>query len=111
MLLPKPDGGFRPIGLIPFLPRVWSRCRRQVCKEWEASCNRPYLYAGARKGSTVAGWKQAARAELAKAYGKDYAQAFLDLVKAFERIPYRVLLREAKRLGYPLRLIRLAIRT
>ena len=35
----------------------------------------------------------------------------LDLVKAFERIPYRVLLREAIRLGYPLRLLRLAIAT
>ena len=33
----------------------------------------------------------------------------LDLVKAFERIPYRVLLREAIKLGYPLRLLRLAI--
>lgn len=31
-----------------------------------------------------------------------------DLVKAFERIPYPVLVREAIRLGYPLRLIRLA---
>ncbi len=38
-------------------------------------------------------------------------QVLLDLVKAFERIPYRVLVREAKRLGYPLRLLRLAIAT
>ena len=36
---------------------------------------------------------------------------FIDLVKAFERIPYRVLVREAKRLGYPIRLIKLAIAT
>jgi len=35
----------------------------------------------------------------------------LDLVKAFERIPYRVLLREARRLHYPIRMIRLAIAT
>ena len=35
----------------------------------------------------------------------------LDLVKAFERIPYRVLMREASRLQYPLRMIRLAIAT
>ena len=111
VLLPKPDGGYRPIGLIPFLPRVWMRCRRQVCKAWEEQCGRDYLYAGAGKGSTVAAWKQAARAELAKAYGNDFAQALLDLVKAFERIPYRVLLREARELGYPLRLLKLAIRT
>ena len=23
VLLPKPDAGFRPIGLLPFLPRLW----------------------------------------------------------------------------------------
>ena len=32
-------------------------------------------------------------------------------MKAFEKIPYRVLLREARKLGYRLRLLRLAIVT
>ena len=35
----------------------------------------------------------------------------LDLVKAFERIPHWVLVREARRLGYPLWLIRLSLAT
>ena len=69
------------------------------------------MYAGSGRGSTVAAWKQAARAEHAAATGSKYAQVLLDLVKAFERIPYRVLLREATRLGYPLRLLKLAIAT
>ena len=43
--------------------------------------------------------------------GSKYAQMLLDLVKAFERIPYRVLLCKATRLGYPLRLLKLAIAT
>ena len=34
-LLPKPDGGLRPIGLIPLLPRVWARARRDIVTEWE----------------------------------------------------------------------------
>ena len=87
------------------------RVRREVAKDWEAKQAREFLYAGAAKGSTVAAWKQAARAELARASNESYVQILLDLVKAFERIPYRVLLREAKRLGYPLRLLRLAIAT
>ena len=111
VLLPKADGGFRPIGLIPCLPRVWMRCRRDTCKAWEIKAERSYLYAGAGKGSTIAAWKQAARAEIARATDLKYAQVLLDLVKAFERIPYRVLLREAGTLGYPLRLLRLAIAT
>ena len=63
------------------------------------------------EGSTVAAWKHAARAEIARATGARYAQILLDLVKAFERIPYCALLREANRLGYPLRLLRLASAT
>ena len=35
VLLPKPDGGFRPIGLLPLLPRLWMRTRRAVCIKWE----------------------------------------------------------------------------
>ena len=50
VLLPKPDGGFRPIGLPPHLPRVWVRVRRGVAKSWEAKCDRPFLYAGAGRG-------------------------------------------------------------
>ena len=111
VLLPKSDGGFRPIGLIPNSPRVWMRLRRLEAKRWEVRCDRDYLYAGSGRGSTVAAWRQAARGELAAATGKCYAQVLLDLVKAFERIPYRVLKREADRLGYPIRMIRLAIVT
>lgn len=109
VLLPKPDGSFRPIGLLPQLPRVWMRVRRDVAKSWEASCDRPFLYASAGRGSTVAAWKQAARAEIARASGARYAQVLVDLAIAFERIPYRALRREANRLRYPLHLLRLAI--
>ena len=33
VLLPKGDGAFRPIGLLPFLPRVWMRARRDEAKQ------------------------------------------------------------------------------
>ena len=111
VLLPKNDGGFRPIGLIPNSPRIWMRLRRPEAKRWEVKCDREYLYAGSGRGSTVAAWRQAARGELVAAIGKCYAQVLLDLVKAVERIPYRVPTREADRLGYPIRMIRLAIAT
>ena len=84
VLLPKPDGGFRPIGLLPLLPRIWMRARRDVVKTWERRNNRGYLYAGEARGATVAAWKQAARAESAVSAGA----VLLDLVKAFERIPF-----------------------
>ena len=64
-------------------------------------------------GADVAVWKQAARAELVASslHPIGYAQALLDLVKAFERVPQDVLLREAAALGYPLWLRRLSIAT
>jgi hypothetical protein len=101
VLLPKLDGGFRPIGLLPLLPRIWMRARRDAAQEWERANARSSLYGGEAKGATVAAWKQAARAELANILGASYAQVLLDLVKAFERIPHWVLVREARRLGYP----------
>ena len=109
-LLPKTDGGFRPIGLIPFLPRIWRRARRRCAREWEAKNPRPWLYAGKAKGANVAAWKQAMAAEAAAAAGPTvhYAEALLDLVKAFDRIPLWLLVREAV-LGYPLKVLRLSI--
>jgi hypothetical protein len=38
-----------------------------------------------------------------------YAQALLDLVKAFDRIPQWLLVQEAAELGYPLKILRLSI--
>ena len=38
-----------------------------------------------------------------------YAQALLDLAKAFDRIPHWLILREAIALGYPLWFIRLSL--
>ena len=64
-------------------------------------------------GATVAAWNQAARAELAAA-SKDvvaYGQALLDLVKAFDRVPHRLLAREAAALGFPLWMVKLSIAT
>ena len=66
-LLPKTDGGFRPIGLLPVLPRIWMRTRRNVTSAWERRNDRCYLYAGEGKGAQVAAWQQSARAEAASA--------------------------------------------
>eukprot|EP00973_Karenia_brevis_P036121 4981213-Karenia_brevis.AAC.1 len=65
VLLPKPDGGRRPIGLFPTLIRVWMRIRLQVAQAWMLANDRSYMYAGPAKGADVAAWKQALLAETA----------------------------------------------
>ena len=106
-LLEKTGGGFRPIGLMPTTPRLWMRCRRKCAKIWEARNPRPWLYAGKGKGANVAAFIQAAAAERAAALrpAVEYAQALLDLVKAFDRVPLWLLVQEAVALGYPLRTV------
>eukprot|EP00975_Prorocentrum_lima_P059075 12389603-Prorocentrum_lima.AAC.1 len=39
--LPKPDGGQRPIGLLPSIARLWGRIQVPVAKAWEISHRLP----------------------------------------------------------------------
>lgn len=96
VLLPKTDGGRRPIGLLPCLPRIWARTRRSIAAEWKKNNSREYLYVGTGKGSEVGAWRQVARAELAAFDYKSDARRLFDLVKACERIPHWVLSKEAE---------------
>ena len=113
VLIPKGDGTYRPIGLLPWMPRLWMRSRRIYATNWEKANSREWIYAGVGKGADIAAWNQAARAELASVgkWKTGYAQALLDLVKAFERVPYWLLVQEAVGMGYPVWLLRLSIAT
>ena len=68
VLLPKPDGGRRPIGLFPTTIRVWMRARAQSLREWEARNQHPGLFGSKGMSATRASWAAAVRAEVA---GKD----------------------------------------
>eukprot|EP00973_Karenia_brevis_P027521 3796324-Karenia_brevis.AAC.1 len=109
ILLPKPDGGRRPIGLFPTLIRVWMRMRLVVAQQWQVEHNRNFLYAGPSCGADVAAWKQAAFAEIAKSANMQYAAVLLDLVKAFDNVPFDWLVAQGVRHGYNLWLLRLSI--
>ena len=109
VLLPKPDGGRRPIGLFPAIIRIWARARRMAATRWEAEHARGNLYGGAGMGAQKAAWQSAFRAESAALTRTQYAQALLDLVKAFEKVPHDVLIRSAVKHGYNLWLLRLSL--
>ena len=109
VLLAKPAGGFRPIGLFPSIVRVWMRIRLADAVVWQSLYERPWLHASAGKGADIAAWKQAARSEQAASRDWHYAAVLLDLVKAFERVPHATLVLQAHALGYNLRLLRVSL--
>jgi hypothetical protein len=109
VLLPKPDGGLRPIGLFPTIIRVWMRARTVCARAWEAANAMPQLFGGAGMGAQRAAWTIAFRAEAAALTAQEHAVALLDLVKAFERVPHHLLAIAAARKGYPLVLLRLSL--
>ena len=78
------------------VPKIWMKLRRRVAIKWEDNNQREYLYAGPGKGADIAAWKQGARAELAGSVKHaGYGQVLLDLVEAFDRVPYQLLIDEA----------------
>ena len=67
VLLPKRDGGRRPIGLLPTIVRIWMRARACIARRWEAQCSMPAFYGGTGMGAQRAAWQIAFRAEAAAA--------------------------------------------
>ena len=109
VLLPKSDGGFRPIGLFPTVVRIWMRARIGIARAWEASNSVPYIYGSSGMGAQVASWQAAFTAESAALCKMDHVQALLDLVKAFETVPHWILVQAAIAKGYSIIILRLSI--
>ena len=109
VLLPKSDGGLRPIGLFPSVIRLWMRSRVLLARAWESQWALPEIYGGSDMGSQRASWTAALMAELAALCKSDHIQVLLDLVKAFESVPHQALVEAAKAKGYSLTVLRLSL--
>ena len=109
VLLPKPCGGRRPIGLFPTVIRLWMRARSLIPKEWERKNHHPCVYGGPSMGAQRAAWMAAFQAENAALQKDEYLQTLLDIVKAFEKVRHDVLLDAATRHGYCLWTLRMSL--
>ena len=109
VLLPKDDGGHRPIGLFPSVIRIWMRARSAVAREWERETAGPEFFGCKGMGAQRAAWGAAFDAEAAAASGHDVAAALLDLVKAFEMIPHATLVKAARQSGFSLKVLRMSL--
>ncbi len=108
-LIAKARGGHRAIASLVSLYRLWSRLRREEARKWEAAHDRPYLAAGKGRGPQDAVWRQAARAEAASGAKRQVATALWDLASFFETIRRVPLWHRARRLHFPMTLLRVAL--
>ncbi len=109
VLLPKAEGGLRPIGLFPTTVRLWMRTRISVARAWETVNALPSIFGGPSMGAQRASWEAAFTAELAAMQKMVHLQALYDLVKAFETVAHHILLKFAIAKGYCIPLLRLSL--
>ena len=110
VLLPKPEGGLRPIGLFSGMIRsLMHWLRDTVGNRWMRTISRPYWYGC--KGKTIERcvWAHGMAAELAKATDQHAADILFDIQKAYESLRYADLWAKAVRHGFPLVILRLLL--
>jgi hypothetical protein len=105
LLYEKAQGGFRPIGLLPTIIRLWEYCRKTYLWDWEEENQRGYNWAAPGKSSYTVVAHQSLAVEAA---GPDLfsALALLDLVKAYELVPRHRILDGAILFSFPLAILR-----
>ncbi len=108
-MIPKKDGGRRPIGLLPSLYRIWAKVRRGEVRDWERKWARDYFAAGPGKAAETAAWISALRAELAAASGASSATVLWDLLKCFEHGQHCLLAEEAAAVKFPVAIARMSV--
>ena len=109
VLIPKPKGGFRPIGIFTSIERLWAKVRRWHADKWQRDNFRHYLACAKGCGAADLVWRQTLSAEQSAHSQRQYAAVLWDLKEFFDHIDHRILWQRAIHHGYPRVLVRMAI--
>ena len=101
LMLPKPNGGSRPVGLLPPVVRLWEAARRTSLQDWCLSLDRPWLSCSAGRSPDGTVWRLSVRAEHAVAKGLTAGAVCWDLHKCFDTVPHGDALAGARNHGMP----------
>ncbi len=110
-LIGKSRGGHRTVGSLPSNYRLWTRSRKGMVADWEASNDRAFIAAGTGRGPQDAVWRQAARTEAMARKGGYAATLLWDMASYYESLRRLPLWHRARRLGFPQVLLDVALTT
>ncbi len=108
-MIAKPRGGHRAVATLVSIYRLWAKLRKPFVTAWEVSHDRPYLAAGKGKTPQATVWRQASRAEAAVAEGRHAGTLLWDLKSFFEAVKRLPLWHRARKLQFPLPILRIAL--
>ena len=101
VFIDKPEGGQRPIGLLPLLARVWSRIRQKECRRWERTIDQRHFWGtSSARGCDKAAWLHNATVAHAKEVGMESASFYEDLSRFYENIGHDELRAAARAWGF-----------
>eukprot|EP00971_Amphidinium_carterae_P286669 5691342-Amphidinium_carterae.1 len=107
-MLPKPQGGYRPVALTCSFLRFWGRARLPIMMAWDRERTLRGFWGGKGRSCSLAAWIHSAAGEAARARGEHSASLFLDLARFFEHVRHTDLWSSAVSCDVPLKLVRLA---
>ncbi len=110
-LIEKARGGHRAVASLVGLYRLWARLRKPIVGEWESRHERPYLAAGKGKSPQATVWRQACRSEAAVGRGMCSGTVLWDMASFFEAIKRVPLWHRARKLDFPLTILKVALTT
>ena len=105
-LRPKPAGGYRTIGILPTLLRMWCRIRPEFIRCWQITNARDYFWCDAGRGSEKAVWWESLANESCVLKGRQAVTVLLDLFKCFERVLHVIAFKNALKSQFPPLLLR-----
>ncbi|CAK0853963.1 unnamed protein product [Prorocentrum cordatum] len=109
-LLAKASGGYRNLGLIPELARLWETIRMPYARRWEHCHRRSYDWAARGRPSERAAREQALFCEATVAQGMGYAVTYFDLVKCFEYVTHEKVWQAGTRSGFNTVILKMVLR-
>eukprot|EP00959_Pyramimonas_sp_CCMP1952_P226886 4743630-Pyramimonas_sp.AAC.1 len=86
-MIPRDDGGRRPIGAPPVNIRVFGWLARIEAKRWETAQPRSHLLDSKGRSRERATWEQSTRTEHARTCRHKSAHARVDMSKCYEKAP------------------------